>query len=174
MPFRMARAGVLICVLALASLAQMPLSVDKLVEFIKSSVAQKLPDKEVAAQVAAFRLTSKLEDKVIEDLQGLGAGPRTVAALTKLADQSAKLTVAAPKPAPPKYVEPPAPPPADQEKILAEVREYALNYTKSLPNFICLQVTRRSVDPHYQPGSRGSWSPSDTIHEKLSYFDQQE
>ncbi|MES1260146.1 MAG: hypothetical protein ABUS49_00315, partial [Acidobacteriota bacterium] len=64
--------------------------------------------------------------------------------------------------------------PADQEKILAEVREYALNYTKSLPNFICLQVTRRSVDPHYQPGSRGSWSPSDTIHEKLSYFDQQE
>ena len=174
MLFRMTRAVTLFCVVALTGFAQMPLSVDKLVEFIKSSVSQKLPDREVATQVAAFRLTSKLEDKVIEDLQGMGAGPRTVAALTKLADQSAKLAVAAPKPAPPKYVEPPAPPPGDQEKILAEVRDYALNYTASLPNFICLQVTRRSVDAHFQPGSRGSWSPTDTIHEKLSYFDRQE
>jgi hypothetical protein len=97
-----------------------------------------------------------------------------VAALTKLADQSAKLTVAAPKPPAPKYVESPAPPAPDQEKILAEVREYALNYAKSLPNFICLQTTRRSVDLHYRSGTPGSWSPTDTINEKLSYFDQQE
>jgi hypothetical protein len=173
MVLRTTRAVLLALAFATLSAAQQ-LSVEKLVEFIKSSVAQKLQDKEVAAQLATFRLTSKLEDRVVEDLQGLGAGPRTVAALTKLADQSAKLTVAPPKAAAPKYVEPPAPPQADQEKILTQVREYALNYAKSLPNFICLQVTRRSVDVHYQPGTKGSWSPTDTIHEKLSYFDQQE
>jgi len=173
---RFVHSGLLSIALAFACAAQQPLSVDKLVEFIKSSVAQKLPDKEVAAQLAAFRLTSKLEDTVIEDLQGAGAGPRTVAALTKLADQSAKLTVAAPvqKPAAPKYVEPPPPSQADQEKILAQVREYALNYARTLPNFICLQLTRRSIDPHYQSGTKGAWSPTDTIQEKLSYFEQQE
>jgi hypothetical protein len=174
MVFRMTRTGLLMLVFAAVSAAQQ-LSVDKLVEFIRSSVAQKLPDKEVAAQLATFRLTGKLEDRVVEELQGMGAGPRTVAALTKLADQSVKLAVAAPPtPTTPKYVEPPAPPQADQEKILAQVREYALNYAKSLPNFICLQVTRRSVDSHFQSGTKGAWSPTDTIHEKLSYFDQQE
>lgn len=164
-------------ILAIAGFAQQAISVDKLVEFIKSSVAQKLPDKEVATYLVSMRLTSKLEDSVIEDLQTAGAGPRTVAALTKLADASAKLAVAAPvaqKPAAPRYVEPPPPPQAEQEKILKEVQEYALNYAKSLPNFICLQLTRRSVDVHYAPGSKGAWSPTDTIQEKLSYFEQQE
>ncbi|HXJ39024.1 MAG TPA: hypothetical protein VNH18_07085 [Bryobacteraceae bacterium] len=163
-----------VCALALASFAQQPLTVDKLVDFIKSSVQQKLPDKEVAAYLANIRLTSKLEDRVVEDLQGLGAGPRTVAALTKLADQSAKLTVTAPKPPAPKYIEPPPPPSDEQQKILADVREYALSYTKLLPDFICLQLTRRSVDTHYQPGSMGAWTPADRIVEKLSYFDQKE
>ena len=171
---RLARVAGCLCFLAVTILAQQAISVEKLVEFIKSSITEKLPDKDVALQLASFRLTSKLEDKVIEDLQREGAGPRTVAALTHLADQSAKLAVAVPKPAAPKYVEPPAPPEDFQQKMLAEIRDYALNYAKTLPDFICIQLTRRSVDLHYQPGSPGRWSPSDKIVEKLSYFDQQE
>jgi hypothetical protein len=174
MVFRLARLVGSIFVLALPALAQQAITAEKLVEFIKSSITEKLPDKDVALQLVSFRLTSKLEDKVIEDLQREGAGPRTVAALTKLADQSAKLLVAAPKPVAPKYVEPPAPSEEIQQKMLAEIREYALNYAKTLPDFICMQLTRRYVDIHYQPGSQGRWSPSDRIVEKLSYFDQQE
>jgi hypothetical protein len=154
--------------------AQQALTVDKLTEFIKSSIAQKLPDKEVAAYLATIKLTSKLEDRAVEDLQGLGAGPKTIAALNRLVEQSATLSIAAPKPLAPKYVEPPAPSLADQKKILDEVRSYALNYSKTLPDFICLQLTRRSVDTRYQPGSMGSWTPADRIVEKLSYFDQKE
>jgi hypothetical protein len=174
MPSRYARVAVSFLVFAMASLAQQTVSVEKLVEFVKSSVTEKLPDKEVAAQLASFRLSSKLEDKVIENLQREGAGPRTVAALTKLADQSATLVVAAPKAPAPQYVEPPPPPQEAQQKMLAEIREYALNYAKTLPDFICIQLTRRSVDLHYQSGSPGRWSPADKIVEKLSYFDQQE
>jgi hypothetical protein len=174
MRIRLARVVGLIFVFALPGLAQQAISVEKLVEFIKSSVTEKLPDKEVAAQLVGYRLTSKLEDRVIEDLQHEGAGPRTVAALTKLADQSAKLVVAAPKPAAPKPVETPPPSQDFQQAMLAQIREYALSYAKSLPDFICIQLTRRSVDLHYQPGSPGRWSPADKIVEKLSYFDQQE
>ena len=52
--------------------------------------------------------------------------------------------------------------------------QYALNYSKSLPDFICLQVTRRYLDAHYKPGTEGSWAVSDRLAEKLSYFDQHE
>jgi len=169
------RTAVLAGVLAVASYAQQPLASARLVEFIKSSIDQKLPDKDVAAYLVSVKMTDKLEDKVVEDLRRMGAGPKTVAALTKLADQSSKLAAPAPpKPPAPKYVEPPPPAQAEQEKILTEVRDYALNYSKSLPNFICLQLTRRLVDAHFQPGSKGAWTPSDRIVEKLSYFDQQE
>lgn len=173
MQFRLGRLLCLTCVTALAACAQ-SLSVDKLTEFIRSSIAQKIPDKDVATELVTIRLTSKLEDKVIEDLQHEGAGPKTVAALVKLADQSAKLAVAAPKPAAPQYVQPPPPPDAAQQKMLAEIRDYALNYAKTLPDFICIQRTNRSVDLHFQPGGPGRWSPADKIVEKLSYFDQQE
>ena len=168
------RVAVCLCLGVSALFAQQALTLDKLLEFVKSSISQKLPDKEVAAYLATVRVTSKLEDRVVEDMQGLGAGPKTIAALNHLVEQSANLNLAAPKPAPPKYIEPPAPSLADQKKILDEVRDYALNYTKTLPDFICIQLTRRSIDMKYQPGSMGSWTPSDRIVEKLSYFDRQE
>jgi hypothetical protein len=175
---RLTRAAAVVCVAASMLLAQQSLTVDKLLEFIRSSISQKLPDKEVAGYLAKVRLTTKLDDKTVEDLRQKGAGPLTVAALLKLVDQSTKLTAAtptaAPQPAAPKYVQPPAPPSEEQQRVLAEVRDYALNYTKRLPDFICLQLTRRSVDMHFRPGSTGSWTPADRIVEKLSYFDQHE
>jgi hypothetical protein len=168
------RALMLAFLLIAPALGQQPLPVDKLVEFIKSSIAQKLPDKEVATYLASLRLSGRLDDRTIEDLQGAGAGPKTVAALTRLADRSANLPVAVPKPAAPAYVEPPAPPPEEQQKIIDRIRDYALNYSKSLPDFICLQVTRRLQDQHYQQGSPGSFTQADRLVEKVSYFDQKE
>jgi hypothetical protein len=174
MRFVFTRATVLGCICALAGLAQQQLTVDKLVEFITSSISQKMPDKDVAASLAGMKMSQKLELRTVEELQGKGAGPKTVAALSNLATASSNLTppppkvaVAKPKPIPPPSYE-------EQQKVLEEAREYALNYSKSLPDFICLQVTRRYVDPHYKAGSEGSWAVSDRLLEKLSYFDQHE
>ena len=74
---------------------------------------------------------------------------------------------------------PPAPNAEEQAAIIEEVREYALNYSKSLPNFLSTQVVRR-----YQanaPGSRynthssePSWVQVDLLTLRLSYFDQKE
>ena len=101
----------------------------------------------------------------------LRLGPKTREALNNLAEASQKLPVATPPP--PKPVAPviPPPPESEQRKIIEEVREYAINYTKRLPDFICSQVTRRYVDPS---GMEFFGAPRDTIVEKLSFFEQRE
>ena len=150
--------------------AAQTLSVEKLKGFIESSVKLKTPDKQVAAYLKHVQLSDKLDDRTIEDLQGAGAGPQTVAALKALADSSKSLTAEAP--AAPKATAVPIPPlsAADQEKVLQEMREYALDYTSHLPNYICDELVRRSVAP---AGSE-SWHQIDTVLIKLTYFEQHE
>jgi VWFA-related protein len=64
------------------------------------------------------------------------------------------------------------PPPSEDQldAIVAGARKRALDYAKSLPNFICVEVTNRSVD---QSGS-GNWKHRDSIAELLTYQDNQE
>lgn len=69
---------------------------------------------------------------------------------------------------------------ADQQKILESARQYALQYTAKLPNFICTQVTKRdsSRANTYQSPDSGIggafYGASDEIVEKLTYFNQKE
>jgi hypothetical protein len=144
----------------------MNLTVAQLVMFIRSSVQLKQPDIKVAEYLRKVKLTDKLDDRNIEDLQSLGPGPKTVAALRELSEASASLPAAAPLPPKPVYVPPPPPDSEEQGKIIEQAREYALSYTKQLPNFICVQVTRRDIDP---TGTGNSWYHSDTITARLSY-----
>ena len=146
------------------------MSVPDLVTFIKSSIQLRNDDRAVAAAVRRLKLTNRLDAGTVEDLQGLGAGPQTLAALRELAAASASLPVPAPvAPPPPQAVIPP-PSPAELKQILADITERALNYTKNLPNFICAQVTTRSFDP----SGTESWHAEDKIQEQLSYVDGKE
>lgn len=174
MRFAYIRAVLIGCVFALAGLAQQQLTVNQLTEFITSSIGQKMADKDIAGFLATAKMTEKLDARVVEELQGKGAGPKTVAALLKLSEASASLTPPPPKAAAPKPK--PIPPPSEEEQhqVLDAARENALNYAKTLPDFICLEVNRRYTDRHYKPGTEGSWAISDTLAEKLTYFDQKE
>ena len=58
----------------------------------------------------------------------------------------------------------------ESEAILQDVGNKALDYSRNLPNYICLQVTRRHVDP----GGGGKYRLLDTIVERLSFFEQKE
>ncbi len=167
MRFRLAYALLVVC---LCVSAQTTLSVEQLLSFVKSSVELKHPDKQVAVYLSKLKLREKLDDVAIEDMQGMGAGPKTVEALKALRDATKDLP--APKPPAPKPVAAAIPPPssAEQARVLKEVREYALNYSKSLPNFICVQVTRRYAD---RTGMQ-FWAPQDVITARLSYFEQKE
>lgn len=166
--------GVILGLLAAAILvAQAALSWTQLKGFIESSVKLKQRDKEVAAFLRKQKLGFSLSDSAIEDLQGLGAGPQTVAALHELAAASRNLpppSKAETAPPPPKPVEPP-PSLEEQKRIIEEARGNALSYTKRLPDFICLQLTRRYVDP---TGLEMDWIKYDEIKTRLSYFEQHE
>ena len=159
-------------VLATATLAaQVTMTSAQVVSFVKSAIQQKNDDRKVAEYLHKMTLADKLDARTVEDLQGSGAGPKTVAALRELSEASANLPAApppAPKPAP-MVLTPPDP--DEQKKILSEITENAVNYSESLPNYICTQVTQRNVDP---TGSGDHWQVADKIQEQLTYFEHQE
>jgi hypothetical protein len=177
MRFRQLGAVLVFCLAATAQ-AQ-TLKLDELMKFLTSSVELKMTDTEVAKYLAKAKLSERLDDVTIEKLLASGIGPKTLNALRVLRDQSESLSTAKPVAAAPKVELPPAPNAVEQAAIIEEVREYALNYSKSLPNFLSTQVVRR-----YQAGAPGSryntrssepsWVQVDLLTLRLSYFDQKE
>ncbi len=168
------RALILALVLVWSAAGQMSMTVDQLKQFIHSSFQRKYPDKQVARYIKLSKLTEQLSDRDLLALINEAAGQETADALKQLADQSKRLAPPAEppeeaKPAP-RRAGPPAPALKDQERIVEEAREVALSYTKKLPDFICLQYTRRLYD---RTGS-GDFHQYSTIAERLSYFEQHE
>ncbi len=161
------RIGLLLALLAAAGMAQVRRTVEELAGFVRQSIEQKADDKQVAAAVEAIRLKYRLDDSTVAELQRAGAGPKTVAALRRLSQSSASLP-----PEPQRAVAEEIPPPSvnEQNRVIAEVKENALNYTDNLPNYLCTQVTKRRVDP----SGSGDWRVTDTILEHLSFFDHRE
>ena len=171
----------LVCLLAIAFLAfgQKAITVQKLIEFVKSQVQlikqKKGTDKELALSLASVRLSEKLDASVIEDLQADGAGALTVKALQKLAEQSNGLKTAVIEKAE-VYVPPPPPSSVEQGKILNEAREYVANYDNSLPDFICLEIEQRYIAPNHggRSGNNPSFRLMDTITSRITYFHHEE
>jgi hypothetical protein len=157
--------------ICLGAWAQGAYTVEQIKSFIRSAIQQKNPDKEVALTLRTMKMSERLDLNTVETLQGEGAGPRTVAALKELATASASLSTAKPPAPKPAYVPPPPPSSEAQAKLLAEVKEYGLNYsTTYLPDFICLEQTRRYVDTT----GKDSWRPTDVITARLSYYNHKE
>jgi len=161
------------------------LSVEKLVSFLQSSekliTEGKMTDRELAKYLAGVKLTERLDDRTIEQIQGFGKiGPNTLHALQALRDRTQALAAAAPvlPPAAPRPIPPPSS--VEQAAIIDDVRDYALNYSRNLPDFICTQVTRRYGAPkpgtRYggSPGGEPYWQAIDTLQIRLSYFEQKE
>jgi hypothetical protein len=160
------------------------LNLRELVSFVQSSERLikegKQTDGELAKYLAKVKLTERLDDRVIEELQSYGIGAKTLQALEALRDRTKDLMAAKPivPEAPPTPISPPSS--EEQAAILSDVREYALNYSKNLPDFICTQVTRRFAAP--MPGTRWggsslsdpSWQLQDVLQIRLSYFEQKE
>src|SRR5579872_352026 len=158
-------------VLSLSAQAQSKLTVEQLISFVKSSVQLHHDDRQIATFIKKnVKLSNRLDARTVEELQGAGAGPQTVAALKTLITESASLEP--PPPPAPKLVVvgPPPPDSIEQKRVLEEITEHARNYVEGLPNFICLQVTRRYGDV----SGLENYRLIDTIAERLSYYEQKE
>jgi hypothetical protein len=160
------------------------MSVDKLVAFIQSSEKiikedKTMTDKQLADFLLKVKLTEKLEPRVVEDLEALDLGPLTRRALEKLEVESNSLAASSVKQVLP---DEPIPPPTalEQGAILDDVRDYVANYDNNLPDFICTEVEHRLIAPRPggryggRPGSDPSYQESDTVTNKLSYFEHKE
>ncbi len=60
--------------------------------------------------------------------------------------------------------------PAEAHQLVGDARQAALDYSEGLPNFMCIEVTNRSVDS----SASGRWKLQDTIVELLRYRDKTE
>ena len=164
----------LLCAACLTAAGQ-TYTVEKLsaaIRNIASDSQHPAGDAELAKYLANVRLTEKLDDRRIEDLTSqFKLGPKTLAALRKLRDQSQGLPAAAPA----VQAEAPRPKPApsaqEQSAVLEDVRKYALSYSQNLPDFICLEVERRYGSP---PAQAPSWRQLDELTKRLTYFGQKE
>ncbi|HLY20256.1 MAG TPA: hypothetical protein VKR61_23675 [Bryobacteraceae bacterium] len=145
-------------------------TVAQIKSFVQSAIQLKNPDKEVAETLRKMKLAERLDLSTVETLQGEGAGPKTVAVLKAMATETTSLPDAQPPAPKPVYVPPPPPSSEEQAKLLDEVRDYAMNYTHTLPDFLCLEQTRRYVDTT----GRDAWRLEDVITARLSYFNQRE
>jgi hypothetical protein len=58
---------------------------------------------------------------------------------------------------------------SDSAALIERSRQKALDYTRSLPDFVCTEVVRRSTSTIAH-----IWAPADTLTIKLSYFQQAE
>ena len=163
---RLVIGGLSLCLLVFAQ-ASMQMNLDQLAQFIRSELALKQhSDKQIAAYVKKVTLTEKLTDKTVIDLEAQGAGPKTLEALNELKAESAKKKAGAPDATYSPATEPaakggnaqatvklasklppiPAPNSVRQQEMLDLIKQYALNYTQNLPNFICVEVMRRFID----------------------------
>ena len=156
--------SVLICG-SCAFAAQNAVSVAEVVTLIQDAVAKHNPDAALAKSLHKLKVTERLDDHAVEELESEGVGPKAAVELERLRDASHAL------PAPviaPQFPHDGVPSVPDQRHIVAAAQQIALNYAKSLPDFICTEVIRRYDD------TRGGFTLRDTLEVKLTYFDQQE
>jgi hypothetical protein len=140
-------------------------SVNDVIALVRAGLARKDSDSQISNALRKVDLAEGMDPVVVEELESEGAGPKAVAELERLRDESRgllKSVVAAP------LEVPPPPSKEEQERVLAGARTIALSYTKSLPDFICEQEVRR-----YHGAKRG-WDLKDTLTLRLSYFEQKE
>jgi hypothetical protein len=151
----------------------MTLTVGQLKAFLRSSVQLHHQDNKVADYVKKMKLTERLTARDVEELVGEGVGPKTAAALNDLVSETATAPVPArDSAAAAQSTGPTLPMPSseEQKQIIGQAREVALEYSRRLPDFICMRVTRR----YYDPAGLETYHLADTLAMRLSYFEQKE
>jgi hypothetical protein len=151
--------------MAMPSVAQKTSSVADIAALVRSGLQAKRSDGKIARSLRNIKLSERVDEELIEALEGEGAGPETVAELERLRALSRGL------PGPQTAADLPnlaAPALDEQRPVLEQARAAALEYARSLPDFICTQRVRRYDDVS------GTWRLKDTLEVKLTYFEQKE
>jgi hypothetical protein len=146
------------------------LSIKDLVAFVRAAIQRHTPDHALAKSLSKFALTERLDSATVEELESEGAGPESADALARLQQLSAGQPRAADIPSLPI---PPPPSAEEQKKSFRAILRNALQYTASLPDFICTEVIRRYTAP-LSAHEKTAWKPDNTLTVELTYFENHE
>jgi hypothetical protein len=125
----------IIAVLVAAALAANP-GAQELKRLILSAQAAGDNDNKIAYKVSHFRLKERLTDRAVADIRALNLGLRASAVLELIADNSEFEAAADASGTAPLT-------PSEADALLEKTRLFALNYIRSLPDFICTSIIRR-------------------------------
>jgi VWFA-related protein len=121
-----------------------------------------------ATQEVWFSVEGKPGESVAADSTGHGGGGAPVEDISltsgNLPGAAGELAITASS----KAIPPPTP--EEVQTLISDARQRAVNYMNGLPNFMCIEVTDRSLDP----AGRGLWKHKDTITELLRFRDKAE
>jgi len=138
-------------------------SVSTIISVVRTALEHGQTDAQLARVLHRVKPAEALDMRTVEELENLGAGPRTLTELEHIREISAGL----PAPIDPSPFPTPAPPSEiEQQRTIETARASAITYEKSLPDFICTEVVRRYND------SIGK--QVDTLELKVSFFGQKE
>jgi hypothetical protein len=142
-------------------------TVDRTISIVRTGIAKRQDDKQIAKTLAKLILVQRLDAIVIEQMESEGAGPRTVEELARLAEVTAELPPPTP---PPAFSHPPIPSRDEMEAAIHKARAYGLSYVSNLPNFLCDENIVRYEDLK----GRGAWEKRDTLGVRLGFEDREE
>jgi hypothetical protein len=155
--------GLPLCIFAAADSAGVAQTVAK----VREALHRKQSDAQIAKWLGKIAPAERLDWHVIEELESEGAGPRTVAALERLREFSENLTP--PSPSTRLFDSPPEPTRIEMNRAISGARDYALNYGRNLPDFLCNESVRRMEDFSGPRGLAPEWRAKDLLLIKLSY-----
>jgi len=156
------------CLAALvcAAAAQPPATTESLLSEVRAGLAAHRSDRDLARLVRSAKLTERLDDAVIEQIESEGAGQQTLDELER--QQSLSLDLPRPDHAPRLFDPPPRPAEAEQSNSLEAARQLALQYSRGLPDFLCTETMHR-----YEDSKRSEhWKPVDTLTVSVRYSAQ--
>ena len=142
-------------------------SIAGLLTTVREGLRIKRADVIIGGFVHDMKLSERLQDEVIEELQSEGAGPETLEELDRQRDLTRKLR--APAQALKLFDAPPEPGSEEQSRVLERAREHALQYTAGLPNFLCTEFVRC-----YEGSKQDEWRPADTLKMDVAYAENGE
>jgi len=146
-----------------------PFPLDQLLDVLR--LIKTLGPDQIVDMIDKRGVDFRYGDSARRSLERAGANEAILRAVSRASERRAGKLREQPLIAPPQTYEepqiqlPPPLTPQEQTALLASAREQALSYTKGLPSFICLQVTKRHLDTT----GNGNWILADQFNAKLSY-----
>jgi hypothetical protein len=142
----------------------------ELVDLVLQSLSSDRDDSQLADRLARVQLSERLSPDTLGELERLGLGPLALQRLQDLEERSHGLR----PPALPPITREPAPSAIDREQMRQRLNQYANAYVRSLPDFLCDEITDRYSNLHgLAPSGNARYSKhlhhADTLRAELAF-----